>query len=51
MIVYALHQLTQDCRGNYDSGYFSAGASELVSLSMQQALVELRPQMVPLVEL
>lgn len=49
--VFCLKQLTLDCQPCYESGFFQPGASELLSEGMAKALAELRPMMVPLVEL
>ena len=49
--VYALKQLTLDCTACYETGFFSAGSKGLLMEAMKKALIELRPHMIPLVEL
>ena len=49
--IYALKQLQIDNQACYETGYFGKGSKELLLESTKQALIELRPQMIPLVEL
>lgn len=49
--VFALKQLTLDSSACYETGYFSAGSKGLLMEAMKKALQELRPHMIPLVEL
>lgn len=48
--VFALKQLTLDSVPCFDSGFFSKGALDLLNDSMNAALIELRPHMIPLAE-
>ena len=49
--VFALKQLMLDCTALYECGYFVAGCRDLLQDSMKAAVQEVRPQIVPLVEL
>ena len=49
--IFALKQLLNDCAACYETGFFTRGAKDLILDSMKQAVLELRPQMIPLVEL
>ena len=49
--VFALKQLTLDCSACYETGFFSAGSKGLLMDAMKKALTQLRPLMIPLVEL
>ena len=48
--IYALKQLLSDSSVLYETGFFRQGSSDLLNEAMQASLRELRPQMVPLVE-
>ncbi len=49
--VFILKQLTIDCDALYETGFFASGSKSLLLDSMKRAMVELRPHMIPLVEL
>jgi len=49
--VYALNQLLLDSTACYETGFFTAGSKGLLTAAMKVALQELRPHMIPLVEL
>lgn len=49
--IFALKQLMQDNQACYETGYFGKGTKELLNESMKVSLKELRPHMIPLVEL
>lgn len=49
--VFALKQLNLDCVSLYETGFFSHGSKELLLQAMKEAVIELRPHMIPLVEL
>lgn len=49
--IYALQILTQDSVLLYESGFFGHGSNDLAQDCLKKACVELRPQMIPLVEL
>jgi len=49
--IFALKQLTNDSVACYETGFFGPGSSDLLHDSMQLILQEIRPQMIPLVEL
>lgn len=49
--IFALKQLMLDSQACYETGYFGKGAKELINESMKVLLKELRPHMIPLIEL
>lgn len=49
--IFALKQLQIDCVACYETGFFKQGAKALILDSMKKAVLELRPQMIPMVEL
>lgn len=49
--IFALKQLTLDSTACYETGFFGAGSKTLLLDAMKQLVVELRPHMIPLVEL
>lgn len=49
--VYALKQICEDTQGLYECGFFARGSGKLIDETLKQTLRELRPQMVPLVEI
>lgn len=49
--VFALKQLTMDSNALYETGFFGKGSKPLLLDSLKKLLVELRPHMIPLVEL
>lgn len=49
--IFALKQLTMDCDALYETGFFSSGSKSFLLDSMKRATIELRPHMIPLVEL
>lgn len=49
--IYALKQLSVDCQACYETKYFGPGSKELLLEATKQALIQLRPHMIPLVEL
>jgi len=49
--VYALKQLMIESTACYETGFFTAGSKGLLIEAMKKALQELRPHMIPLVEL
>jgi hypothetical protein len=49
--IFALKQLTLDCTTLYETGFFNSGSKGLLLDSLKKALIELRPHMIPLVEL
>jgi hypothetical protein len=50
MRVFALKQLQEDNQGLYECGFFTKGCGKLIDEALKDVLVQLRPQMVPLVE-
>jgi hypothetical protein len=48
--VYALTELTQDSVALYETGYFPLGTARLLLEAQKKLMVELRPQMIALVE-
>ena len=49
--IFALKQLSIDSSACYETGYFTSGAKDLIIESMKVLVRELRPHMIPLVEL
>jgi hypothetical protein len=49
--VFALKQLQLDSTACYETGFFAQGSKNLLMESMKKALTDLRPLMIPLVEL
>jgi hypothetical protein len=49
--IFCLKQLSLDSVALYETGFFTQGSKALILDSMKQLLVELRPHMIPLVEL
>lgn len=49
--VFALKQLQLESAPCFDTGFFGAGSNDLLNEAMKAALVELRPHMIPLVEI
>lgn len=49
--VFALKQLQTDAQACYETGFFGRGSKLLMSNAMKALLVELRPHMIPLIEL
>lgn len=49
--VFALKQLHIDAQACYETGFFGRGSKLLMSNAMKALLVELRPHMIPLIEL
>lgn len=49
--IFTLKQLTMDASILYETGFLKSGAKPLIAAAMQKLLTELRPQMIPLVEL
>ncbi len=49
--IYALKQLKLNNQACYETGFFSKGSTELLLDATKQALIQLRPHMIPLVEL
>ena len=50
MKIFALNQLSQDSAVLYETGYFKQGSTLLLNQSFEKELQNLRPLMVPLVE-
>lgn len=49
--IFALKQLTLDSTACYETGFFGPGSKTLLLDAMKKLVVELRPHMIPLVEL
>ena len=49
--IFALKQLSLDSVSCYETGFFTSGSKSLLLDSMKKVLIELRPHMIPLVEL
>ncbi len=49
--VFALKQLSMDSDALYETGFFGTGSKSLLLDGLKKELVELRPHMIPLVEL
>ena len=49
--IFCLKQLSLDSVALYETGFFTSGSKALLLDSMKLALTELRPHMIPLVEL
>ena len=49
--MFALKQLSLDSDALYETGFFGKGSKPLLLDSMKKLLIELRPHMIPLVEL
>ena len=49
--TFALKKLSIDCTACYETGYFTSGAKDMIIESMKVILVNLRPHMIPLIEL
>ena len=49
--IFALKQLSLDSSALYETGYFNKGSKSLLFDSTKKLLIELRPHMIPLVEL
>jgi hypothetical protein len=49
--IFVLKQLTLDCTTLYETGFFTSGSKGLLLDAMKKAVIELRPHMIPLVEL
>jgi len=49
--IFALKQLSLDSVVLYETGFFTSGSKGLLLDAMKKALIELRPHMIPLVEL
>ena len=50
MLVYGLTELQKDCINCYESGYFSKGASDMINEALKLLMIQLRPQILNLVE-
>lgn len=48
--IYALHELTQDSVALYETRFFPLGTARLILDAQKQLMVQLRPQMISLVE-
>ena len=49
--MFALKQLISESAVLYEVGFFKQGAQRLLNEAMNQCLIELRPHMIPLIEL
>ena len=49
--VYGLKQITEDMTGLFECGFFGRGSSKLILDAYDALLKEMRPHLVPLVEL
>jgi len=48
--IYALHELSLDSVPLYETGFFSLGTAQHILEAQKQLMIQLRPQMIPLVE-
>ena len=49
--IFAVKQLKNDCSDLYETGFFGAGSAKLLDAAHKKLLVDLRPHMIPLVEI
>jgi hypothetical protein len=49
--IFALHILVNDSALLYESGFFGTGSNDLLTQCFKDACKELRPQIIPLIEL
>ena len=49
--LFAVNYLRIDSSDLYETGFFGAGSGKLLDAAFKKLLVDLRPQMIPLVEI